>query len=390
MAVLPASAVTISEVASALGTTSKSLTTLCKSDAINQWSKNKPIAYNTLYPITQSQRQEKNWGLTGNSAHTAPNMILLVDAANGVGVEYAKPTGKLNSPCRLGDFRGYYHQAMNPCESHFSSNTTAFTSSSWDSFAPKLIADVGNENQIYLKDIYGKVIDDNGEEVKELNYGVAIMLTSTTAVTNSSVKWSVGGIPWNESTWKNTFNNKWCYVYEFLTNMPSGRTSATDLTQISDVFLPLPQCRSKVYFQTSSTTGGTSQEFSLGAKFNSKLTSVLGTITVSSKDTSTATYTGGTITMMRAELLTASTAISHIGYTYIINDNKGETQFIGPETAVTLTCTITPTLSTVILTSCYVRLTWKTESNKIEQSQVYAITTSIDPIEPLPDLDVIV
>lgn len=380
MANLPNSGITISMVAETLGTTSRDLGTLCKHENVNMYSQNKPVNYVTTSPITDAQRKEVNYGLSINSANTALNMILLVNASNGIGVEYEKPRGDFRGPCRLGDFRNYKHDAKEPVTAWFKANTSAYTSNDWDSIQPYYLSSLDGDGQLTVNDIY-RVQDENGNQITNLNYGIAIVSAATTAVTVNTVKWSVGGIPWNNGQWNN-FRNKWCYTYEFLTNLASGTTSDVHHADTTDCFLPLPKCKHRVYFigTNTGTTGSTSYEFKIGARFETKgNTSVTGTVTVSSVDTTSKVYTGGTITMMRAELLTSSTATSHVGYTYLVMD--GGNQVIGTEQSRQFVCTLSPTNSSVTLRSCKVKLYWKTVANPTVQSQIYSIMIGVGDLE---------
>ena len=380
MANLPKTGITISAVGEKLGTTSRDLKTLCKHENINMWSMNKPIAYLTTDPLTDDQRKEKRYGLTTCSANTAVNMVLLVNASDGIGIEYDKPAGNFREPCRLGDFRNYKHDAQNPVTPWFKNAMSANTSNSWDSITGYYLSNLDGDGQLTIKDVYPYIIDEYGEPITDLNYGFAIILTATTAITASAVKWSVGGIPWDSSTWSN-FKGKWCYVYEFLTNLPSGTTSADYLATVSDYFLPIAECRHRVFFKTTSSGGGgTGEEFTLGARFETSRNTVTGTITLSSVDTTTATYTGGTVTMMKAELLTSSTATSNVGKTDVVT--TGSQYTLGAEATKTFNLIIQPT-TTVVLSSCKVKLSWQTKTNQTVQTRIFSIMQGVDILEPI-------
>ena len=85
-----------------IGVASRDVGTLCSSSLINKWSKYKPVRYNTLSPITDVQLKEVNYGLdvSSNTNLDTPTEWT-----------YLKPSGGYAQPYRLGDFRGYNHQA---------------------------------------------------------------------------------------------------------------------------------------------------------------------------------------------------------------------------------------------------------------------------------------
>ena len=68
---------------------------------INTWSKWKPIRFNSVNPITQTQLASINFGITPPTPLT--DYTLVMDVKWG----YSKPTGGLSSPYRLTDFINY-------------------------------------------------------------------------------------------------------------------------------------------------------------------------------------------------------------------------------------------------------------------------------------------
>jgi len=125
------------EVASVLGIAGTSLEDVCTSANINMWAKYKPVVYNTIFTLTDAQRESANYGI-----HNIPtwglvqhgevgkmlNFWLLAyktDAnAPDCGVQqdywnYLKPDGGYQAPYRLTDFvkntvLGYFHDAEPP------------------------------------------------------------------------------------------------------------------------------------------------------------------------------------------------------------------------------------------------------------------------------------
>lgn len=120
--------VSIEDVKSILGESSNDLATLCKSDKINKWSKNKPIKHNCLFKPTEAQKKEANYGISnipyyrllGNMAKDVINGSM-TNATNISTLDtriepwhYQQPIGGYASPYRLGDFDGYFANASAP------------------------------------------------------------------------------------------------------------------------------------------------------------------------------------------------------------------------------------------------------------------------------------
>lgn len=114
MAILPNNGVSISAVRSALleSMSKNDLGSLCKSTSVRQWSKYKPVRSNK---ILMSQPQDWYSVNDGFYVYTYYDAFdLLDDFLRGIEHcwEYQKPTGESTSPYRLGDFRGYNHDAV--------------------------------------------------------------------------------------------------------------------------------------------------------------------------------------------------------------------------------------------------------------------------------------
>lgn len=120
--------VSIDDVKSALGESSNDVATLCKSDNINKWSKNKPIKHNCLFKPTEAQKKEANYGISNipyyrllgkmtqdvinGSMENATNISTLDTRIEPW--HYQQPIGGYASPYRLGDFDGYFANASAP------------------------------------------------------------------------------------------------------------------------------------------------------------------------------------------------------------------------------------------------------------------------------------
>lgn len=380
MALLPNTGITTSMVGEALGTTSRDVGTLCTHSSINKWAMNKPFISATTSPVTASDRKFKNYGLEvaeSTSVTTASyGIIAQIDRNLGMGVSYNKPSGGSAQPYRLGDFRGYYSYAQEPVTHHFitsaelldnnyydmSTTITAFTSSVWSSISPMMLDDRGTEGQLYVDDVY--------PDGKNLNWGCAI--SSSTAV-----RWSVGGIPWNDSRWHSAFSGKTCKVYEFLTNLPSGSTSVDGrINEITDKFYALPRAKHTVYFKASSSAGGS--QFTIGASFNGSLGVVTGNITISSIGSD---YTGGTISFMKAEVVLNSSDTRNYGESSVVASGSPFT--LGSETSKTWNISITTTTLDSI-SNYMVRVTYRTTTMSANVIKTYSIRATIDGGGTLP------
>lgn len=117
MAALPNSNISTSLVANTLQTSSHNVGALCSHENINKWSKYKPL----IWPYTNlsnlpvnMQRHQAADGKCGFKDIQWMDVQQILDHYLGEGLncwEYARPTGGASAPYRLGDFRGYDHDA---------------------------------------------------------------------------------------------------------------------------------------------------------------------------------------------------------------------------------------------------------------------------------------
>lgn len=107
--------VSIDDLKSLFGEGSGDLATLCTSPKINVWAKYKPTVYPSPFPDDWYKAKDGNYGINITVENGKNNWKDLVaeysKANNGYGTLYDKPTGGASSPFRLGDFRGYFHNA---------------------------------------------------------------------------------------------------------------------------------------------------------------------------------------------------------------------------------------------------------------------------------------
>lgn len=94
-------------VANELQTSSHDVGTLCTHKNINMWSKWKPINVNAT-TLTDQILIDNDYGII------APEPESIIERAMDKVWEYDRPKGGSTSPYRLGDFRGYDHDAVPP------------------------------------------------------------------------------------------------------------------------------------------------------------------------------------------------------------------------------------------------------------------------------------
>ena len=107
MAALPTTGISTSMVRNAIGASTNDVGALCTHPNINMWSIHKPVQWPTEIGLTEPQFTSVNMNYGILFAEMSPH--------NGVGYYlcvYQKPLGGANSPCRIGDFRGYNHNAL--------------------------------------------------------------------------------------------------------------------------------------------------------------------------------------------------------------------------------------------------------------------------------------
>ena len=102
-------------VANTIDVGSNDVGTLCTSSKINKWSKWKPVRYNTLTGITSEQLSFTNYGLN-IITYTSFNNVIDAIRNDSNTWNYLQPRGMLtySEPFRIGDFRNYLHEAINP------------------------------------------------------------------------------------------------------------------------------------------------------------------------------------------------------------------------------------------------------------------------------------
>lgn len=113
--------VSIHDVQQALNESTTDLGYLCKSNKINIWSRNKPIRFDKITPVTDAERLRVNYGIKSPTLGRGLIYLgsLVKAALQGTGNiwEYEYPRGNYNGThewFRLSDFAGYKHNAQRP------------------------------------------------------------------------------------------------------------------------------------------------------------------------------------------------------------------------------------------------------------------------------------
>ena len=107
--------VSIDDLKNLFGEGSGDLATLCTSPKINVWAKYKPTVFPSPFPDDWYKAKDGNYGLNITVDNRVSSWSALVaeysKPKNGYSNIYIRPSGGVTSPYRLGDFRGYNHNA---------------------------------------------------------------------------------------------------------------------------------------------------------------------------------------------------------------------------------------------------------------------------------------
>lgn len=106
---LPNDKISTSLVGTTLGSGSRDVGTLCTHPNINKWSKWKPVRFNKVTGLTESELRSVNCGLNIPSVSSI-SQVISTYRGGALSWSYNKPRGGvLNEPYRIGDFRNYEH-----------------------------------------------------------------------------------------------------------------------------------------------------------------------------------------------------------------------------------------------------------------------------------------
>ena len=115
MAALASSRISTSLVADTLKTSTHDVGSLCTHENINKWSKHKPVRYPKVDGLSDSEFKGTTADQLAGIYYGLKSNVIATDyeSLHQTTYEYVgKPTGGANAPYRLGDFRGYDHNAV--------------------------------------------------------------------------------------------------------------------------------------------------------------------------------------------------------------------------------------------------------------------------------------
>ncbi len=183
------------------------LSTLCRHPNINVFSKWKPIDYNGD-TINLSILQNENYGLQLLQANNVEALVSLIKQGNTY--IYHKPKGSQSSPFRLGDFRNYNPDALEPCQPM--GQMTIDNGGEAVTGLVSITNPTGSSTEIGFNDLY-KVYDNTGRLAK-LNRGVYMETPS------GKTAWATNEIVWKNIRFPGDFiTNTAVTVYDFFTNV---------------------------------------------------------------------------------------------------------------------------------------------------------------------------
>ena len=120
--------VSMSDVQSAIGSSSTDLATLCRHSNINKFARFKPVKFTSIPAITDANRKSVAHGIIIPDVVTSSSITgsAIMDAASN-DWDYEPPTGGSSYPYRLTDFAnaenpssyGYYHNAVPPIQVNY-------------------------------------------------------------------------------------------------------------------------------------------------------------------------------------------------------------------------------------------------------------------------------
>ena len=113
---LPNTNITTSLVKTTIGASTNNVGALCKHPNINKWSKWKPVRFNKVSGLTDLDIKNINYGIDYVSFSSIENIRTAYNLNQTI-LSYNKPRGNTifpAEPYRLGDFRNYEHNAVDP------------------------------------------------------------------------------------------------------------------------------------------------------------------------------------------------------------------------------------------------------------------------------------
>lgn len=179
---------------SAGGSVSNALTSFFSASAkINKWAKYKPTIYNNQPFLDDDRRWKGDSGLCGFTSESI--VFSSVDALvaaykNGATFVYDIPSGGIDEPMRLGDFRLYYTDAQAPIWDFYINGAFTSSGANTETIDCELVTNSPDTNtELLLSDFApsgANVADWYFGAVFELNTGTLVTKSSTTKIGSSS------------------------------------------------------------------------------------------------------------------------------------------------------------------------------------------------------------
>lgn len=224
---LPENNITTELVRQTLNARNNDVGSLCSNLNINKWSKWKPTQSDVV-TMTDNELRLSNYSIEVLVANTPQALLTMVQNNQNKGYKYLTPT-----KYRLGDFRNYEHNAVQPINQLFETGETIG------------LANIANQQIITMQQLpneYNISVDDIYHCYNE--WGETQTLTRGVYFTDGTTEvWSTSAIPWTNSQWQKlaTAEGNNVIALEFLTNVPENTISTQYLSQTNDRFFALPQ-----------------------------------------------------------------------------------------------------------------------------------------------------
>lgn len=170
---LGTSNITTTLVGNEIGITSHNIRELCTSSNINKWSKKKPVILDEPAPNRQAAWWKDKFGLCGFTIPSSGNINNIV----GKDWTYNQPIGP-NTPKRIADFGGYYHQA-GPCLTHNHKNGITFNKTTQTSVVFKFETnDPSSTTELAINDFDSGALGDCYLTIKVSGQNTLFMLSA--------------------------------------------------------------------------------------------------------------------------------------------------------------------------------------------------------------------
>ena len=220
--------ISTSLVASTIGAGSNDVGRLCTHQNVNKWSKWKPVSLPQVTGIDDTQLSNIDFGLIYPRSN---NYVVIA----GQKWTYNKPVGTASSPFRLGDFRGYYHQAIKLIDCPAVSEINIFENAS-DVLTFQFPSSIAG--QLQMSDFTTSILDQQylGVVINTTNSGTYI-ITCPTSVSEggNQITLDLTAAPFSGVAIGDTFT-----FYYILSNTLSSTISSSPVFINENLYIPIP------------------------------------------------------------------------------------------------------------------------------------------------------